>query len=636
MPDFQLLCGGFPCQTFSIAGSRKGFGDPRGTLFFELARLAEARKPPYLLFENVPGLLSHDGGRTFATILNTLDRLGYGVEWQCLNSKDFGVPQSRNRVYIVGYLDERCRGKVFPFTETAGSSLIQTHGGHQGERVYSPEGLSCTLAANPGGFGGKTGLYEVGVPIKCATKTGYQMAQVGDSIDLSYATVNSRRGRVGKEIAHTLTTGCQQGTVEVRPVKNPIKSDLARNTERTGKPGAPMHTLTTKDRHGVLYEGRIRRLTPRECLRLQGWADDRIDTVLAIQSDNQAYKQAGNGVTVHVVEAIGRRIAKPWTQNCGVRRLPLDFRDQYFGCEIELTGINRATAAQTLADLFGTRAEHSGGGYDAYRVKDLDGKEWKIVRDGSIHPECRRRSVLIGETYKVELNSPKLEYGEMEKLQEVVRSLRRAGGIVNDSCGMHVHVDASKHTPQSLKNVLSIMYSKEDILFAALKVNPARIDSYCQAVDEPILEEIRKLPSGASMDQLKDRWYQGRDGSDYHYHSSRYRACNMHSVFYHGTIEWRLFNSTLHAGEAKANIILAMAISAQGINQKYTQFRKTPIGDNPAFTFRTFLLRLGLIGPEYKNVRMHLLKNLPGDKAWRHDKSLYPSNQPRLHTDEVR
>ena len=124
-----------------------------------------------------------------------------------------------------------------------------------------------------------------------------------------------------------------------------------------------------------------------------------------------------------------------------MRRLPLDFRDQYFGCEIELTGINRATAAQTLADLFGTRAEHSGGGYDAYRVKDLDGKEWKIVRDGSIHPECRRRSVLIGETYKVELNSPKLEYGEMEKLQEVVRSLRRAGGIVNDSCGMHVHVD---------------------------------------------------------------------------------------------------------------------------------------------------------------------------------------------------
>lgn len=139
MPEFQLLCGGFPCQAFSTAGSRKGFGDPRGTLFFELARLAEARKPEYLLFENVPGLLNHDGGRTFATILNTLDRLGYGVEWQCLNSKDFGVPQSRNRVYIIGYLDERCRGKVFPFTETAGSSLIQTHGGHKGSASTPPK-----------------------------------------------------------------------------------------------------------------------------------------------------------------------------------------------------------------------------------------------------------------------------------------------------------------------------------------------------------------------------------------------------------------------------------------------------------------------------------------------------------------
>ena len=109
-------------------------------------------------------------------------------------------------------------------------------------------------------------------------------------------------------------------------------------------------------------------------------------------------------------------------------------------------------------------------------------------------------------------------------------------------------------------------------MFAALKVKPARIDSYCQAVDEPILEEIRKLPSGASMDQLKDRWYRGRDGSDYHYHQSRYHALNLHSVFYHGTVEWRLFNSTLHAGEAKANIVLSMAISAQAINQKYTQF----------------------------------------------------------------
>lgn len=320
MPHFDLLCGGFPCQSFSIAGRRGGFGDPRGTLFFELSRLAEARHPRYLLFENVPGLLNHDGGRTFAAILHTLDRLGYGVEWQVLDSKDFGVPQARRRVYIVGYLDGRCAGKILPFTETAGTSLVQVRAGKQGERVYSPRGVSCTLSSGAGGFAGRTGLYDVtGMPIKNATKKGYKLACPGDSIELSHATTNTRRGRVGHGIAHTLTSGCTQGTLEVCPVRNPIVSAPERNPGRTRKPGAPMYTLTTKDQHGVMVKQRIRRLTPRECLRLQGWRDDRIDKVLAIQSDNQAYKQAGNGVTVTVVEAIGRRIAAADAELRGVR-----------------------------------------------------------------------------------------------------------------------------------------------------------------------------------------------------------------------------------------------------------------------------------------------------------------------------
>ena len=300
MPDFELLCGGFPCQAFSLAGNRRGFGDPRGTLFFELARLAEARKPRYLLFENVPGLLSHDGGRTFATILHTLDRLGYGVEWQVLNSKDFGVPQSRRRVYLVGYLDEQCRGKILPFTGTSGAPLVQTRRGAQGERVDCSEEVSCTLAA-------QTSLYAAGLPIKEATRKGYKMAYEGDSINISYYTTNTRRGRVGRKIAHTLTTDCTQGTLcFIDMNREPEATGIARCLTAKQNGGIRNHK---REASGVLHNGRIRRLTPRECLRLQGWTDERIDKVLAIQSDNQVYKQAGNGVTVNVVEAIGRRLA---------------------------------------------------------------------------------------------------------------------------------------------------------------------------------------------------------------------------------------------------------------------------------------------------------------------------------------
>lgn len=211
IPDIDLICGGFPCQSFSIAGRRGGFTDARGTLFFEIARLAAAKRPKYLLLENVPGLLSHDSGRTFAAILGALSELGYDVAWQVLNSKDFGVPQSRKRVYIVGYLGERCAGEVFSFTEANGKTPMQIYSGREGNRIYSPRGLSITLASEVGGFGGKTGLYDVALPIKVKTKAGYQLAYPGDSIDLAYPNQNSRRGRVGDKVAHTLTTSSSQG-----------------------------------------------------------------------------------------------------------------------------------------------------------------------------------------------------------------------------------------------------------------------------------------------------------------------------------------------------------------------------------------------------------------------------------------
>ena len=295
-----------------------------------------------------------------------------------------------------------------------------------------------------------------------------------------------------------------------------------------------------------------------------------------------------------------------------------------------MTGLTRQRAAEAVAALFGTSARqtHESTPYDPWEVIDQDGKKWRFVYDGSIKAtmrDGRRQIPATSGIYKVEMNSPKLSYEEMGKLQEVVRALRHAGAVVNSSCGMHVHVDASRHTPQSLKNALSIMYSKEDILFKALNVNEARVERWCQKVREPMLEKIRKLPTNISMERLKREWYGGNDGSYEHYNWTRYYALNLHSVFYRGTLEWRCFESTLHAGKVRANITLALAISAQAINQKKTLMRKTEISENPAFTFRTFLLRLGLIGPEYKNVRGHLLVNLPGDRAWRYDRSNYPS-----------
>ena len=189
------------------------------------------------------------------------------------------------------------------------------------------------------------------------------------------------------------------------------------------------------------------------------------------------------------------------------------------------------------------------------------------------------------------MNSPKLEYSEMGKLQDVVRALRHAGAVVNSSCGMHVHVDASKHTPQSLKNALSIMYSKEDILFKALNVNERRVQNAgARRCGNPCWRRYAGCPPTPPWTASSGNGTEGGDGSYEHYNWTRYYALNLHSVFYRGTLEWRCFESTLHAGKVRANITLALAISAQAINQKRTVMRKTEISENPAFTFRTFLL----------------------------------------------
>ena len=268
LPDFDLLVGGFPCQTFSIAGKRAGFEDTRGTMFFELARILRAKQPRLFVFENVKGLLSHDGGRTFATIIQTLDELGYDCQWQVLNSKNHGVPQNRERVFIVGHSRGTSRPEVFPFgcsDETIGGNRsipkVIARGGLQNNAGEMME-RSPALTEAMGKGGGQTPIVA---KIPEATKQGYAVAHEGDSINLSVPKSKTRRGRVGHGVAQTLDTGMQQ------------------------------HTL---------QNSQIRRLTPTECERLQGFPDGWTEGV----SDTQRYKTLGNAVTVNVIEDIFTKI----------------------------------------------------------------------------------------------------------------------------------------------------------------------------------------------------------------------------------------------------------------------------------------------------------------------------------------
>lgn len=317
----------------------------------------------------------------------------------------------------------------------------------------------------------------------------------------------------------------------------------------------------------------------------------------------------------------------------------IGIKNQCFGVEIEMTGLTRERAEQALGEYFGTDYDYIGGVYEAYAVQDQQGRTWKLMRDGSIDVERRGQNLYRGtpdRELQVEFVTPKLTYEDMPQFQECIRRLRKAGGKVNSSCGLHVHVDGANHNQLSLKNLLSIMYSKEDILFKALQVNGNRVRQYCQKVREPMLQQVRRQIGSSetqNLSRLESIWYGGDDGSRQHYHWTRYYALNLHSMFYRGTVEFRMFNSTLHAGRAKAYVDLCLAMSAQSINQRCSVMRKT-ISDNELFTFRVWLVRMGLNGQEFKNTRDHLLANLDGDRAWRYDKDSYEKNKSKRREQE--
>lgn len=291
-----------------------------------------------------------------------------------------------------------------------------------------------------------------------------------------------------------------------------------------------------------------------------------------------------------------------------------------FGLEIEFTGITRKQAADAAMRFLGGDIDVTGDYYDARKITSPDGRVWKIMYDGSIRCQKKegRRTVSADNSYSVELVSPILSYREdIDTVQALARRLRKAGGFANKSCGIHIHLDGSSHTPRSIRNFINIIYAHNDLLYKALQIAPERMH-YCKKMDAYLVERMNRVKP-KTLRQIESIWYENYSGSrNGHYHQSRYHFLNLHS-FFHGnhTVELRGFNSTLHAGKIRAYIVLALALNHQALTQKSASCRKVQ-EENEKFAMRVWLNRIGFIGDEFKACREHLYQHLDGNAAWRY------------------
>ncbi|WP_303835057.1 amidoligase family protein [Ruminococcus flavefaciens] len=298
-------------------------------------------------------------------------------------------------------------------------------------------------------------------------------------------------------------------------------------------------------------------------------------------------------------------------------------KEQTIGVEVEMNSITRRAAAKLAADFFGTnRYEDTAfrNGYYTWSAWDAQGREWKFQRDVSISGP---------DSEKCEMVTPILHYEDIETLQELIRRLRKAGAKSDYTrgCGVHIHIGAQGHTPQSLRNLANIMASHETLIAEAIKVDRNRMNQYCRTVNPNFLQQLNaKKPK--TMAQLADIWYgaQGCDnGRSHHYNSSRYHMLNLHATFTKGTIEFRLFQfdkpaggnqNGLHAGKLKSYIQLCLAMSQMAKDLRSAS-PKEQQKENKKFAMRTWLMRMGFIGDEFATARETLTQNLTGDNAFR-------------------
>ena len=390
VPYADIWCFGFPCQDISVAGKQRGLVGKRSGIYFNIIDLIKGKeendKPTYLLVENVKNLLSINAGFDFATVLSEMDEAGYDCRWQVLNSKDFGVPQNRERVFIIANLRSRGRREVLPLCGENAATLNQLIGGMQGYRVYGTDGVSATLVGNAGGIGAKTGLYlmgnlnpsghgqggnvyhEAGLAPTVTVNKGCGTRVFIDQCNTAPKLTDTARCLTARYTSGMVNhSAMNSAVVEIHPMLTPDRLEKRQNGRRMKEDGEPMFTLTSQDRHGVficekeqqeenvllvrngtkqgfdearvgdgislaypesstrrgrvgkkcsqtlncsgqmgtlMKCGRIRRLTPRECFRLQGFSDELFDRAASVNSDAQLYKQAGNAVTATVAYSV--------------------------------------------------------------------------------------------------------------------------------------------------------------------------------------------------------------------------------------------------------------------------------------------------------------------------------------------
>lgn len=288
----------------------------------------------------------------------------------------------------------------------------------------------------------------------------------------------------------------------------------------------------------------------------------------------------------------------------------MDLRQLRFGIEIETIRRTRDDVANAMQRVVGGTVRYRGGGYDTWELTDSRGRIWKVVSDASL--------VSVSERYRAEIVSPVLAYDDLSMLQDIVRAVRGMGATVDAHCGIHIHVDASAFDGRTLANLAKLIYKQEALILTALGIREERLHRFTRPISPQLIEQIeRRRPR--TREELNTIWYGYHNQQPQHYDATRYHGVNLHNVWYRGTVEFRWFEGTLHAGKIRAYVQLVLAVAAKALNgRSASSQRRTLDARCSRYDFRVFLLRLGLIGNEFKTARRHLLASLSGDSAFKH------------------